>query len=124
MNHSLPSVTPSVPEIPRHSRLSLASFGLALVALVLMGLFFVFAYVLTVNPTETPGPGTAAAGLVLVVAAGLTSLTGIGLGIGSLFRPARRKGYGYFGIFFNILILTGLIVLTALGLLMTRTVIP
>jgi hypothetical protein len=112
---------PSPPprEIPRHSRLSVASFGLALVALLLAGLFFLFAYVLTVNTTNVPSRGTAAAGLVLVGAAGLTSLTGIGFGIGSLFRPAQRKVYGYLGIIFNVMILASLIILTVLGMVMT-----
>jgi len=124
MNQSVQPVPPPVPDIPRHSRLSRASFGLSLVAVGLASLFFVFAYVLTMDSTTIPGRGTAAAGLVLLIAAGLTSLTGIALGIWSLFRPAQRKVYGVLGIIFNVLILVSLGILTGLGLLMSVTSVP
>jgi hypothetical protein len=76
------------------------------------------------DSTTIPGRGTAAAGLVLLIAAGLTSLTGIALGIWSLFRPAQRKVYGVLGIIFNVLILVSLGILTGLGLLMSVTSVP
>jgi len=108
--------SPPAPLAPPRARLGQASFGLALVGLVLAALFFVFAYVLTVNAGQTPSRGAAVAGLVLLVSIGLVSLAGIALGSLALFRSPPRRVYALLGVVFNAVILLAFVLLIVLGL--------
>jgi hypothetical protein len=83
-----PEVPPPPPpsEMPKHSKLGIISFVLAIVSLVLVCLFFVFVFICLI---------------------GLSNLTGVGLGIAALTQKTQSKVFGILGLVFNALILLG-----------------
>jgi hypothetical protein len=103
-----PEVPPPPPpsEMPKHSKLGIISFVLAIVSLVLVCLFFVFAYMLGSNNLSS-GTGTTTIGWVFICLIGLSNLTGVGLGIAALTQKTQSKVFGILGLVFNALILLG-----------------
>ena len=101
-----PIVPPPPPENPKHSKLGIISFVLSLVSVVLVCLFFVFAYMLGNNNLAT-NTGTTAVGWAFMCLIGLTNLAGLGLGIAALTQKVQSKLFGILGLVFNALILLG-----------------
>lgn len=101
-----PIVPPPPPEMPSHSKLGIISFVLSVISVVLVCLFLVFAYMLGNNNLPTNN-GTTAVGWVFFCLIGLSTLTGIGLGIAALTQKVQNKIFGILGLVFNALILIG-----------------
>lgn len=101
-----PVVPPPPPDMPKHSKLGIISFVLSIVSLVLVCLFFVFAYMLGSN-TLSSGSGTTVVGWGFICLIGIANLTGVGLGIAALTQKVQSKIFGILGLVFNALILLG-----------------
>jgi hypothetical protein len=95
---------PPPPEMPKHSKLGIISFVLSIVSVVLVCLFFVFAYMLGSNTLST-GTGTTAVGWVFICLIGIANLTGVGLGIAALTQKTQSKIFSILGLVFNALVL-------------------
>ncbi len=98
---------PPAPELRKHSLLGIASFILSLVALLLVCVFFIFAYYLGSNANMASIQGMSVIGWVFICGIGISTLAGIGLGIAAVVQKAQSKVFGILGIIFNALILLG-----------------
>jgi hypothetical protein len=111
--------SPPLLEPKRRPQLGVASFILALISVILACLFFIFAY-WDPNPNygwsiyTVLGRGISAVGWIFICGLGISTLTGIGLGIAAVVQKTRSKRFGILGIVFNTLILLGFCVLNSL----------
>jgi hypothetical protein len=104
----------------RQSGMGIASFVISL--LCGAGMLATFAYAGYVEATTAGGmqdtsPVAIMIGMAMLLIAGLL-VVGLGLGIGGLFQPDRRKVFAVLGAVFNGLVLLGGVTLVAIGLAM------
>ena len=108
--------SPALPSHPpvvagKHSRLGIASFALALVAIILMCVSYFAINALVDQNAQQSGLSSSTLHLLLRASSfagyfGLIfNLIGVGLGIGSMFQKNSRKLFGILGLVINILAL-------------------
>ncbi|MBI4733186.1 MAG: hypothetical protein HY781_13890 [Chloroflexi bacterium] len=103
-NFSAPPPPP--PEVRKYSPLGIISFVLSILALGLVCLFFIYAYILG-SDASTVSTGASVIGWVFICGVSLFTLAGLGLGIAAVVQPAQNKVFGILGLVFNALILIG-----------------
>jgi len=103
--YEISNLPPPPPAATRHSRLGIASFVLAIVAVSVMCVdFIIVAAMGGVNPTNlTFNPIDTA----LSCTAGLVAMVGLGLGIAAVVQKNEKKVFGVLGLVFNGLYLLG-----------------
>jgi hypothetical protein len=107
------------PESNPHSGLGIASFILSLISAVLMFICVVIAGVMASQPGGMNEQSAEAmlVGLAIIVFAFL-SLVALGLGIGGLCQPDRKKIFAILGIIIAVASIAGVIFLMILGMMM------
>jgi hypothetical protein len=100
-----PVVPPPPPAASKHSKLGIISFILAIVSILLVCLFFIFAYWL--GSSSVSGGGVTVVGWVFICLISIATVTGVVLGIIALTQQAQSKVFGILGLVFNALILIG-----------------
>ncbi len=103
---------------PRHAELGIASFVLAVLAIVvILSLFVAIAVMMSriAGGANGPPPFLILIGLG-ILGAGAGSLLGIGLGIGGLVQPNRSRVLAVLGLLLNTLVVLGIAGLMLIGM--------
>lgn len=99
---------------PKHSKLGIASFVLAIILGIFIVLTFIVAGFLATQPTENEEMRDTLVGAALIIFLAAEVLP-IGLGIASLFQPKTRPLFAILGLTFSVLTLFGSAGLMLLG---------